>query len=330
MTNPLRQRQTLGWPSHDFYRSWLHDKRAKPDDLVARRALWLKIREKESSDITTHLFSTVRDCTPEQLAGLAGRLQKERFSFILDAMQEAIIGFGESGSLAKVQALFSSPQWSDFKTSLALHESFSSQHMPLYADDVIAWCNQAAHPDDLAEDQLLMRIALNACPCDTPKVVSVMQRLGPIDFTDWSTIVQATDNIVSLVYDTPPELRAIKATELGEQLIRLHDGWGIRYPAALLTRILQKEHGKEFFLPPLATMAYEGYEDDANLAVLFGAKGLDVPTPKPDVQTMGILVQSLYDESTALAFCIEGASDHSMEQPDFEPTVDLFQDVGQP
>lgn len=330
MKNPLRQRQALGWPSHDFYRSWLHDKRVKPEDKASREALWLKIREKESSDITTHLFSTVRDCTPTQLASLAGRLKHERFSLILDAMQEAIVGFGESGSLTKVRALFSSPRWSDFKTSLALHESFSSQHMPLYVDDVIAWCNEETGPDDLASDQLLMRIALNACPCDTPQVVSVMQRLGPVDFTDWSTIVQATDNVVSLVYDTTPELRASKAAELGEQLTRLHDGWGIRYPAALLTRILQKNHSKEFFLPPLATMAYEGHEDDAGLAVLFGAKGLDIPTPKTAAVSTGILVQSLYDESMALAFCIDGASDHSMEQPDFEPDVGLFQDVGQP
>lgn len=330
MANPLRRRQSLGWPSHDFYRSWLHDKRAKPEDKALREALWLNIREEEASDITNNLFATVRDCTPTQLAELAGRLKRDGFGLVLDSMQDAVVGFGDSGSLEKVQALFGSVGWETFQTSLAMHESLSSRNMPLYADDVIAWCARARHPEEMAEDHLLMRIALNACPCDTQQVVSVMQRLGPIDFAERSTLIQATDHAVSLVYDTPPELRAQKGAELGEQLVRLHDGWGIRYPAALLTKILQKDHGHDFFLPPLTTRVYAGNEEDTALAVSFGAKGWEGPLPMSDAVSMGLLVQSLYDEDMAISFCIDGAQSPTIEQPTFVPQDGIFQDVGQP
>ncbi len=330
MQTPLRYQGSLGWPAHDFYRSWLHDKRAKGADKDFREALWLNIREQESSEITRNLFSVVRNCTPAQLTELAGRLKKEKFSLILDSMQDAISGFGDSGSLAKVQSFFGAPTWDDFKTSLALYESFSSRYMPLYVDDVLAWSAQASHPDDTASDHLLMRIALNGCPCDTAQVVSVMQRLGPVDFDDRANLVQATDYAVSLVYDTPPELRNSKAAELAEQLVRLHDGWGIRYPAALLTRILQKEHNKDFFLPSASLMTYEGHEDDMGLAALFGAKGTTASIPKTEALSMGVLVHSLYEESQVLAFCVEGASAVAIHRPQFEPPMDIFQDVGQP
>ena len=165
---------------------------------------------------------------------------------------------------------------------------------------------------------------------DSPQIVGCIDIPIVHGFAERSTLIQATDHAVSLVYDTPPELRAQKGAELGEQLVRLHDGWGIRYPAALLTKILQKDHGRDFFLPPLTTRVYAGNEEDTALAVSFGAKGLEGTLPMSDAVSMGLLVQSLYDEAMTISFCIDGAQSPTIEQPTFVPQDGIFQDVGQP
>ncbi len=49
-----------------------------------------------------------------------------------------------------------------------------------------------------------------------------------------------------------------------------------------------------------------------------------------DAVSMGLLVQSLYDEDMAISFCIDGAQSPTIEQPTFVPQDGIFQDVGQP
>lgn len=306
---------------------------SEQEDLDFRTYLQERLHNIALDDLTERIFSHVKHCTPEQLQTLQQTMASGGYEFNLNHVDYAVVELAEEGSLPKLKALYPTLKWPDLVDNLGVHESMSGKHMPQYADDMVTYFRETPM-DEMDRDSgaLCLFAALQQNPLETKKVVEVMQTIVPPCLQEHSNLIQATDNTVSLLYDTPVELVQHKAQELANQLQRLHEGWGIRYPAALLTLIMQERHNKTYEAPNADMLQYATGAEDFQLANLLRGRS---PSPSDDeAPVVGRIrmMQQLYEPEMIMSAMLHGEERFIAPAEVYQVPIEdgLFQDVGHP
>lgn len=302
-------------------------------DLHFRTTLEKRLHNTSLDELAERIFSYVKRCTPEQLQTLQQTMSSAGYEFGLQSIEYAVIELAEAGSFSKLQALYPTLTWDALVDSLGVHESMSGKYMPLYAKDMIEYFEKT--PMDAEERDsasLTMLVALQQNSLSTKDVIAVMSQLPTPDLKEHSNFIQATDNTVSLLYDTPPALVEAHAPKLAEQFQRLHEGWDIRYPAAVLALLMQQRHNRKYQVPPIHLLTYSTGAEDAKLAQLVLGQAPNVePGEAPVVGRLRLMLQ-LYEPEDVMSAMLAGderfiAPSEAYILPNDE---NLFQDVGQP
>ena len=339
MANPVRSRDSVGTPPVHFYYSWLNGDRFKwAHDLSLTPEQRNEIREKLKSSIhrdgavktAENFFGRIRKCTPAQIDTLQKCLEAENYHLDPNSLDAAIFEMGEDGSLAKVRALFPHVSWQEFKDYLGVHQALSGVHMLNYADDVLTWYHQANTKGNTVSDQVLMLASLQQCSLDVSKVTGIMKKVLGKGMQEFD-LTQATDHVISIIYDLTPNTSKARAQELADQFTLLHKGWGIAYPVALVTQLAREKHNKSFDMPETSTLDYSTARIDVQVARVFDNTYVCKKQEHSSV-SMARLIQSLYDFNERLQFCVDGAAVFSPKEKTgpFNIEGSLFQDVGQP
>ena len=339
MASPIRNRSSAGTPPVHFYHAWVNGDRFKwPHDSNLTSSQQSDMREKLKSDIyrdgavktADNFFSRIRKCTVEQLSTLQRCLEIENYHLDPSSVDTAIFEMGPEGSLAKIRSLYPHMSWQDFNEHLGVYQALSGVHMLNYADDVLAWYRQEQACGNAGSDQASILVSLQQCPLDVSKVVSVMKNVlsGGNDELD---VFQATDNIISIIYDLTPQTAKARGQELADQFTFLHKGWGIAYPVALVAQLAREKHNKFFEIPETSMLDYSAARIDVQVARVFDNTYV-VKKQEHSAVSMARIVLSLYDFNERLKFCVEGAAVFAPKDKTVPLNIEssLFQDVGQP
>lgn len=339
MGNPIRSGQSAGTPPEYFYRNWISgDFFDWPNDPSLTSVQSSDFREKLKAAIdldgpvktAENFFSRVRKCTAAQLSTLQKSLEREQYRLDCDSLDVAIFEMDSEGSLEKIRSLFPHMSWQDFNEHLGVHQALSGVHMLNYADDLLAWYRQEQASGNTESDQTLMLVSLQQCSLDVSKVVSVMKNVlnGGLDELN---VFQATDNIISIIYDLTPQTAKARAQELADQFTFLHKGWGIAYPVALVAQLVREKHNKSFEIPETSMLDYSAARIDVQVARVFDNTYV-AKKQEHSAVSMARIVLSLYDFNERLKFCVEGAAVFAPKDKTVPLNIEgsLFQDVGQP
>lgn len=340
MANPIRNRNSVGLPPVHFYQEWINGDHYKwPHDPTLTPAESSNFRETLKSVIyregavkaADNFFTRIRGCTAPQLATLAKSLHRGNYHLDNNSLEEAVIGMGMDGNLAKIQALYRNLTWLDFKEGLGLHQALAGQHTMRYASDVVAWYNREHHGNADEPDQTLMLMSLQQSNADASKLAGIMQGIRG-DGLETLHINTAIEHTISFIYDLTPETAKSKAQAFADQFLLLHKGWGIEYPVALVTLLAKEDHGKTFDIPEVGALGYSAARIDVQVARVFNHTYVPREKGEHSAVVMARMMQSLYDKKSHVQFCIDGAAVFLPQAPtpDFDVEGSVFQDVGQP
>lgn len=252
-----------------------------------------------------------QECTAEQLSALHENLKFERYDPPDSLINSKIVeDLGKYGSLAKIRALYPDTTLDTFFIEGCMYKSLSGAHMPLYIDDVLAWCHSNGNANISAELQNIM-LALQQCRLNVQEVLRAMNKVQHKNSLEAS--MQATRHVVNVIIDMSMTKALDRSQELADQFIFLSKGWDIQYPVALMVQRMQK-HDTLFSIPPVQMLDYPNAEMDVRMAGVFQHPELCSNDGKDcKLIAQARLMQALCESKECQEFCIQGYGSQNLQ-----------------
>ena len=331
MTSPILHGRRPSNPLRSLYFKWIKGTTiawpADPgmtveEDRIFRKRTLESMAGLEAEDIAKNLFSIVRSCTCKQMQALAQAILAIDCTLDVSKVPMAISDFGEYGSISKIRALYPMLTWKGFDGCAGMHECLSGDYMPQYINAVVQWCNDESvigEERHLHQEHMLM--ALQECTLDASTIVEAMTIVKGEDFKVGS-IIRATSHVLS-------NIESLKPGAIAKQLLLLHEGWGIQYPAALVQQIAQEVHATNFRIPPVEMLMYPTAQEDIQVANVFKNtdRALDGNT---EVIRRASIIQACYSWKAQWNFCVDAGVGMFSKESIAELKLDsnVFQDIG--
>lgn len=325
-----------GPPPNFLYMSWIEgrsgawpisESMTKQEDREFRSSLRSRFESQTPQENAVALFQTIRSCTAKQITTLQQALDANSYALFEPSIDPAIQTFGKQGNLFKMRALYPAMDWGGFLAHGGVQQSLSSQNMPLYIDDVLEWYSKQSIQHTVGGTSMLL--ALLQCPLDLDVVVAAMHKIKSRMAPQELNLSKITENIVSNIYDLTEYTEKNRSQEVANQLTMLHAGWGIEYPLALVTLVMQEQHHKTFKQPPVDMLGYQTANMDIQVANVFRGAA-DEPIDKNNATVIKArLVDNLYQKEERLLFCVDGGRQLFPESnnPNLEVDTSIFQDT---